>query len=152
MFTLSTSTYIKLGLAAAVAAAGYLGYRHYEGLVDAKADLTAKNAILQDDVSREKARADAYKSAIDKWDEAADKQAQALADFSKAQREASRFQRELKDVLSQHDLGALAKRKPGLVENRINTGTERAMRLLESATGARSDSGATEAASPGGSP
>lgn len=136
----------KVGIWAAIVAASatavFLGYRHYNGLVEAKVELSAQVSSLTADVAREKARADAFEKTIDKWDEAAETQREALTQFTKAQREASQYQRELKDVLSQHDLGALAKRKPGLIENRVNAGSARAMRLLESASeGATSDGG-----------
>lgn len=141
-----TINWVKVGIWAAVVAASatavFLAYQHYNGLVEAKASLTGQVSTLTADVAREKARADAFERSIDKWDEAAETQREALTQFTKAQREASQYQRELKDVLSQHDLGALAKRKPGLIENRVNAGSARAMRLLESASeGATSDGG-----------
>lgn len=111
-----------------------LSYRHYTGLVDAKAELSAQVATLREDVAREKSRADALSSAVDRWDQAAREQARALDQLTTAQREAGTYARELRDVLSKHDLGALAKRKPGLIENRINAGTADALRLLERST------------------
>lgn len=133
-----TINWVKVGIGAAIVVASvtavYLGYRHYNGLVEAKAALSSQVATLTADVAREKARADAFELTINKWDEAAREQAKSLDQFTQAQREASQYQRELKDVLSKHDLGALAKRKPGLIENRVNAGTDRALRLLESAS------------------
>lgn len=122
-----------------------LSYRHYTGLVDAKAELTAKVGTLEQDVAREKARADAFKLTIDKWDEAAAAQADALDRFSNAQREAGETTRKLTDVLSKHDLGALARSKPGLIQTRINAGTADAFRLLEQSTGAAPAGGAQAA-------
>ena len=111
-----------------------LSYRHYTGLVDAKAELSAQVATLREDVARETSRADALGSVVDRWDQAAREQARALDQLTTAQREAGTYARELRDVLSKHDLGALAKRKPGLIENRINTGTADALRLLKRST------------------
>lgn len=122
-----------------------LSYRHYTGLIDDKAELTAKVGTLEQDVAREKARADAFKLTIDKWDEAAAKQAEALDRFSTAQREAGETTRKLTDVLSKHDLGALARSKPGLIQTRINAGTADAFRLLEQSTGAAPTGGAQAA-------
>jgi len=128
----------KIGIWTAVVAASatavFLGYRHYNGLVEAKVELSTRVSALTADVAREKARAEAFEKTIDTWDKAAETQREALNQFTQAQREASHYQRELKDVLSKHDLGALAKRKPGLIENRVNAGTDRALRLLESAS------------------
>lgn len=124
-----------------------LSYRHYTGLVDAKADLTAKVGTLEQDVAREKARADAFKLTIDKWDEAAAIQAKALDQFSTVQREAGETTRKLTDVISKHDLGALARSKPGLIQTRINAGTADAFRLLEQSTGGAPAGGAQAAPS-----
>lgn len=122
-----------------------LSYRHYTGLVDAKAELTARVGTLEQDVAREKARGDAFKLTIDKWDEAAAKQAEALDRFSTVQRDAGETTRRLTDALSKHDLGALARSKPGLIQTRINAGTADAFRLLEHSTGAAPAGGAQAA-------
>ncbi|UQM93920.1 i-spanin [Stenotrophomonas phage vB_Sm_QDWS359] len=134
---------VLIGVALVTAIA--LSYRHYTGLVDDKAKLTAKVGTLEQDVAREKARADAFKLTIDKWDEAAAVQADALDRFSNAQREAGETTRKLTDVLSKHDLGALARSKPGLIQTRINAGTADAFRLLEQSTGAAPAGGAQAA-------
>lgn len=129
----SITTKLIVGAVSGVLLAG-LGtvlWRHYSGLVDAKAELSAKVTGLEADVSREKSRAEALELTIDRWDSAAGVQAKALDDLTRAQREAATVQRELKDVLSSHDLGKLAAAKPELVERRVNTGTDRAFRLLE---------------------
>ncbi len=140
---------IGVALVSAIA----LSYRHYSGLVESKVELSAQVATLNEDVAREKARADTYERSIDKWDEAAEVQAKALTDNTAAQREAGAYSRELKDVISSHNLGALAKSKPGLIERRANDGTARAFRLLEQSTespaGTRSESaGSSSAAKP----
>lgn len=134
---------VLIGVALVTAIA--LSYRHYTGLIDDKAELTAKVGTLEQDVAREKARADAFQLTIDKWDEAAAKQAEALDRFSTAQREAGETTRKLTDVLSKHDLGALARSKPGLIQTRINAGTADAFRLLEQSTGAAPTGGAQAA-------
>ncbi len=132
---------IGVGVTVAIA----LSYRHYAGLVDSKAQLSAQVATLTEDVAREKSRADAYERSIDRWERAAEVQAQALEDNTTAQREAGTYARELKHVLSTHDLGALAKRKPGLIERRANDGTARAFSLLEQSTQGPAAAGATPA-------
>lgn len=134
---------VLIGVALVTAIA--LSYRHYTGLIDDKATLTEQVGTLKQDVAREKARADAFKLTIDKWDEAAAKQAEALDRFSTAQREAGETTRKLTDVLSKHDLGALARSKPGLIQTRINAGTADAFRLLEQSTGAAPTGGAQAA-------
>lgn len=140
-YKIGAGALIGVALVTAIA----LSYRHYTGLVDDKAELTAKVGTLEQDVAREKARADAFKLTIDKWDEAAAVQADALDRFSNAQREAGETTRKLTDVLSKHDLGALARSKPGLIQTRINAGTVDAFRLLEQSTGAAPAGGAQAA-------
>lgn len=140
-YKIGAGALIGVALVTAIA----LSYRHYTGLVDDKAELTAKVGALEQDVAREKARADAFKLTIDKWDEAAAVQADALDQFSNAQREAGETTRKLTDVLSKHDLGALARSKPGLIQTRINAGTADAFRLLEQSTGAAPAGGAQAA-------
>lgn len=146
-----TINWLKLGAVALGVTAVFLAYKHYAGLVDSKAELSARVATLQADVSRESARADAFEKAIDKWESAAEDQREALTAFNKAQREAGAYQREILDVLSSHDLGALAKRKPGLIERRVNAGTDRALRLLESASEGAT-AGGSQAAPDSGTP
>ncbi len=122
-----------------------LSYRHYDGLVQDKAELSAQVATLEQGKAAEKARADALELAIDKWDDAAKIQAESLERFSTVQREAGETTRKLTDVLSKHDLGALARAKPGLIQSRINAGTADAFRLLEQSTQGGSAGGAQAA-------
>lgn len=140
-YKIGAGALIGVALVTAIA----LSYRHYTGLVDEKAELTAKVGTLEQDVAREKSRADAFKLTIDKWDEAAAVQASALDRFSNAQREAGETTRKLTDVLSKHDLGALARSKPGLIQTRINAGTADAFRLLEQSTAGAAPGGAQAA-------
>ena len=141
MFDLGLKAYVGIAIGVAVTAAVALSYRHYSGLVESNAQLTGQVATLKEDVSREKARANAFEKSIDRWDSAVKAQVKALEDLTTARREAGAYSRELKDVLSKHDLGALAKRKPGLIEHRINDGSDRALRLLEQSTQAAAPDG-----------
>lgn len=145
MFNLGLKAYVGIAIGVAVTAAVALSYRHYSGLVESNAQLTGQVATLKEDVSREKARADAFEKSIDRWDSAA----KALEGLTTAQREAGAYSRELKDVLSKHDLGALAKRKPGLIERRVNDGSDRALRLLEQSTQATAADGGQAATAAG---
>lgn len=149
MFNPGLKAYVGIAIGVAVTAAVALSYRHHSGLVESNAQLTGQVATLKEDVSREKARADAFEKSIDRWDSAAKVQAKALEDLTTAQRDAGAYSRELKDVLSKHDLGALAKRKPGLIERRVNDGSDRVLRLLEQATQAPAADGGQAAAAAG---
>lgn len=108
-----------------------LTYNHYSGLVESNAALTSEVATLKQDLTASQAAVDAYEKAIDSWKQAAEVQASALDQFAQAQHQAGSYSKELKNVFSKHDLGALAKAKPGLVERALNSGTLNAFRLLE---------------------
>ncbi len=123
-------------LGVCITAAGAVVWQHYSDLVDTKAALTAQVTGLKADVAAEKATVSALKLTIGKWDQASANQVQALQDLTTAQQDAGAQTREIKDVLSKHDLGMLAARKPKLVEARINAGTDTALRMLERSTGA----------------
>lgn len=142
----------KVGISAAIGvalvAAVAVSYRHYASLVEANAALTGTVRDLEADVAREKSRADALSGALQLWNQAAERQAKALEDNTKAQREAGTETRRLNDVLSKHDLGALARGKPGLIENRVNAGTERTRRLLQQSTEGPAPDAGPPAASP----
>ncbi len=134
------NAYAGIAIGVVVATTVALSYNHYSGLVNSKVQLSAQVATLSEDVTREKARAEALELAVAGWESAAKVQADALVDLTSAQREAGAYSRGLKDVLSKHDLGALAKRKPGLIERRVNAGSDRALRLLEQSTEAPTSS------------
>jgi hypothetical protein len=125
-------------LGASAIAAGAVLWQHYSGLVDAKADLTAKAAALEVALAEEKSRGKALEKAISQWDQASTAQAEALKALAAARSHFGAQSREIRNVLSTHDLEALARAKPGLVEARVNTGTVRALRLLEHASAAAS--------------
>lgn len=61
---------------------------------------------------------------------------QVLTDTNQALSETRIQNRELQTRLSEHDIGALAEAKPGLVERAINNGTANAMRCFELMSGA----------------
>ncbi len=137
-------------LGVCVTAAGAVLWNHYSNLVDAKADLSSRVTGLEKDVATATARADALDQVVATWNEASERQVDAISELTTAQRQAGTYQRELTDVLSKHDISLLAKKRPKLIETRVNTGTGAALRMLERATEppATSAPGAT-AASPG---
>jgi hypothetical protein len=125
-----------------VATVAVVSWRHYTSLLDAKTELTSE---------RDKAlgRAEAAEGTINQWSASQAQQAQALRDLAAAQREAGNYSKGLIDVLSKHDLAALAASKPGLVEARVNAGTERALRMLEQSTTPGGTDGPAKAGSAG---
>lgn len=111
-----------------------LSYRHYTTLLDTNSRLESEVATLSTDLTAEKTRTEALSLAIKSWDKAAEKQVKALTDLGTAQREANEYSRSLLNVLSTHELGKLASKKPGLVERRVNSGSSAVIRMFEQAT------------------
>lgn len=131
---------VKLAIAGiatlAVLAIVAAGYMHYTGLLAERDQLQADNVRLGTAVELQHDTIDAQASAIDEWQTA---QAQLLARIDEMQRvtrEATAETRRLNDLFSNHDLGNLARERPGLIERRIDDGSARINRLLECATGA----------------
>ncbi|WID42041.1 i-spanin [Pseudomonas phage ZQG1] len=89
---------------------------------------------LEQDLETEKATTAHYRDKVIAFNAAAMAQVKALEDFGKVQEASGSYDREVKDVQAKHDLGALASKKPGLIEARVNAGSARVLRLLEQAT------------------
>lgn len=132
------SLVVRLALVALLgvcaSAAGAVLWHHYSSLVDEKASLSAKAEGLGRDLATATARADSFRESIDKWQEASRLQANAIEALTAVQLKAGENQKRLEDVLSKHDLTALARAKPQMVERRINAGTADTLRMLERAT------------------
>lgn len=140
MQTLLVRVAIVATLGVCVTAAGAVLWHHYTSLVDAKAALSGQVAGLQGEVTREANRADELGVTVVKWAAATEVQSAALDKLAQIQVKSDIHQQELLNVLATHNLGALAKRKPGLVERRVNAGTDSAFRLLEHASESSGDS------------
>lgn len=113
----------------------YFGFRHYSDMVDDIAMLNADKAKLEVSVKLQKQTIQVKDEAIDKW-EAAQKELiatiEAMAEVSAA---ATAETRKINDLFADHNLSELSKRKPGLIEKRINRGSARSDRLLYCASG-----------------
>lgn len=70
----------------------------------------------------------------ERWAKAYEQALQVAQEAQTVQKEASTQIRKLNDVLSRHNLHALALAKPGLIERRINSGTADVFSMFERAT------------------
>lgn len=125
---------VGIAVVAVVTSIG-LGYKHYSGLLATVDVLTATNAKLETSISVQGVTIDAQESALGVWQNS---QANLLARVDEmliASTEATSEARRLHEIFAQHDLSELAKAKPGLIENRINSGSDRIGSLLECASG-----------------
>ncbi len=113
-----------------------LGYRHYTNLVETVNVLTGNNAQLNTAVGLQKDTIDAQAEAIGAWSTSQDALLKRFDELRSVTEKAATETRRLNDIFSRHDLTVLARRKPGLIERRINRGTHAAQRVLRCASGA----------------
>jgi hypothetical protein len=127
---------LLLGALVAVAAsvAGYVWW------------LQGKNAELHTQVGAQQAaltiQTDTIQAMLEinqEWAQSYEKFSNKLIEMTEVQKEATAQTRKLNDVLSRHNLHALALAKPGLIENRINAGSVDALCMFEFATGGHPD-------------
>lgn len=117
-----------------VLAALYLGYNHYQGLLDEVETLNADNATLEAALETQRAATQSLQAAVEEWRESAAEYERRLVELQESETNARAELRRLNDIFSRHDLTRLARARPGLIESRINDGTERVLGLLECET------------------
>ena len=146
----------KLGLwglaLVAVATTITLAYRHYEGLLEQVSSLTGEKAKLETTLASKEATISTLKDRVGEWDSAYKKLEQAQAALNRSHQEALDEVNRINELLAKHDFGVLARRKPGLVERRVNGATARALRLLECASDPAGRGCAAEPAAPADQP
>lgn len=113
-----------------------LGYRHYTGLLAERDILKANNAVLETAVGTQTITIDAQTAAISEWSLALTELSSRMEEMERVQLEATQETQRLNGIFSQHDFGNLSLQRPGFIEPRVNAGSDRAIRLLECATGA----------------
>ena len=132
---ISRAKLIGLGLAAlAIIAIITLGYRHYTGLVEENKALSVEIAVKNETILSQEATNKRAIATIGEWKESQDKLANSFNELAEAVKDARKETNRLSLIFRKHDLEKLALRKPGLIENRINSGTSNINRLLECAT------------------
>lgn len=119
---------------AAITAVG-LGYWHYTSVINERDQLKVNNAVLEQAVELQDSTITAQQEAIAEWEASQARLLQTMEALAEQNQLASTELRRLQDVFSRHDLNALALRRPGLIERRIDLGTARINRMLECATG-----------------
>lgn len=126
---------VLIGLAVAgLAGMITLGYRHYTGLVDEKAELSATVARLEERERTLQAQNDTYEEVLRRNRLAAEEQEQQIQQLARDAAAARSEARRLNDIFAEHDFTRITLAKPGLIERRVNAGTARAGRLLECAS------------------
>ena len=133
---------IIVGLVAIVSVVG-VAYWHYTGLLSTIEELKVSNAELGLSVQIQETHITQQKEALATWAKSQEDLKKKYQELSRMAQEASKETRRLHDIFSKHDLGKLASKKPGLIQNRVNSGTVNLFRMFEcetSSTGCGGDS------------
>jgi TolA-binding protein len=124
-----------LALVGVVATVAF-GYWHYTSLLDKVSVLERNDQVQKQTIETQHQTIDAQGEAIQEWEEAQEELQRRLERLQRVARQARQETRRLNDIFAEHDLGRLAREKPGLIERRVNDGTADALRMLECASGA----------------
>ena len=117
---------VVVGLVGGVVYAGYYYYKDTQSRIQT---LTENNAKLETAKAIQDQTIDTLIADREKFDKL-NKELQVKLD------KANDYKNTLIDKLRKHDLAKLSLKKPGLVEKKINNGTKKLFRSLESLTGA----------------
>ena len=117
---------VVVGLVGGVVYAGYYYYKDTQSRIQT---LTENNAKLETAKAIQDQTIDTLIADREKFDKL-NKELQVKLD------KANDYKNTLIDKLRKHDLAKLSMKKPGLVEKKINNGTKKLFRSLESLTGA----------------
>lgn len=114
----------------------YAGYRYVNGLQEENVRLVTENATLVANNAQLEQAIKEQQDTIASLERDIELQRQILTDTSDRFQSARDQVRDLQDRLSRHEIGYLAYRRPGLVENIVNNATNDVGRCFEIATGA----------------
>ena len=121
--------YILIAVVGLVGGVVYGGYYYYKDTQSRIQTLTENNAKIMAAKAAQDNTINTLIADREKFDEL-NKELQTKLD------KANDYKNTLIDKLRKHDLAKLSMKKPGLVEKRINNGTKKLFRSLESLTGA----------------
>ena len=121
--------YILIVVVGLVGGVVYGGYYYYKDTQSRIQTLTENNSKLEVTTQQQEQTINTLIEDREKFDEL-NKELQVKLD------KANQYRDTLIDKLRKHDLAKLSLKKPGLVEKKINNGTKKLFRSLESLTGA----------------
>ena len=114
-------------------------YAHYKSVVNENAVLSENNQTLTAALAEERnALVDAQLAAETHKRALSDLESE-IARLQEALEAARKQKREINEIFAKHDFSMLAYKKPGLVSNRVNAGTQRLFDAFETATQASGD-------------
>ena len=134
----SFKAFIAVVLVLGIGGSVYGFWKHYDGMVQDNATLTASAAKAELAVQVQSATIEAQRDALGKWEEAQSVIQAQLQEIANGQVEARAERERLIEIFNDHDLAALLDARPELILRRINDGTDSAFRMLECASGSGS--------------
>lgn len=114
---------------------GLAGYYYVTNLQDSVKKLTNDNTSLSLKIETERQNTRLALEQIDGMRAAQRELVRTIDEMRTVQIQAGAELERLDDIFSEHNFGALAQGKPGLIQNRVNRGTADVIRMLECATG-----------------
>lgn len=112
------------------------GYVHYNGVLKDRESLRAQVGQLELAKAVQDGALEAQAEAIKEWQESRKALLERMQELQQVADQASAESRRLNALFSSGRFGRLSREKPSIVEDRVNNGTSRAIRMLECATGA----------------
>jgi septal ring factor EnvC (AmiA/AmiB activator) len=95
------------------------GYLYFQATQATIRDLTANNAVLENEVTSQRDTIGTLQADYRRYNDL-------NQDLQRQLQASNAAKDELQDKLSRHDLAMLSLRKPGLIESRVNKGTQKA--------------------------
>jgi len=122
----------------AVLAAGGAAFAYHQvtvsGLQASVAQLEANNRTLKENQVQLELAVSTAEASLKTAEENAKKQGEAMNKLTLANNELAKEKSNYMKVFKDHNLTRLARAKPGMIEKRINNGTEKVFRMLEDDT------------------
>ncbi len=115
-----------------------LGYWHYTGLLDKISLRDTRIAQMESQVARQNVFIKAAEDNITLWEKSQEEMQQKIDQLELEKTEAAITVRKYNDLFAKHDFTKLVNAKPGLLQRRINAGSDDTWRLLRCASGRRS--------------
>lgn len=128
---------IILGGALALALVTIIGvsYFHYSSLLTEVSDLKVANSQIETKAALQQAEIKAQEDAIEAWVQSQKDLQEKLKELQNVAENAQKEGKRLNDLFGKHEFGELAKKKPGLIQKRVNAGTAAMFKLLSCTTG-----------------
>lgn len=127
----------------------YAVYRYVDNLQTENVRLAAENSTLVTNVAQLENALESQQNTIDSLQEDIELQGRLLTRTNRDFQEARDAVSQLRNQLSEHELGFLASERPGLVENIINDASDEISRCFEIASGSPLTQEEIDATSPG---